>query len=285
MSTPSIRFLMVVEDPAIAYYVSDHGVDRLFVDLEVLGKQDRQGHVASWKSSTTLADAKAIRQAAPEADLLVRVNPINEGSEAEIDAVCEFGADAVMLPMFRHIAELEAFSEFVAGRAQRVALFETLASLDLVGVGAARKLFDEAHFGLNDLHLERADTFMFEPLAEGLLEEPCARLREHAIPFGIGGLARAREGILSPEFLLGEHVRLGSTAAILSRTFHRSAESVEELENEMDFCGEVAKLRTLYDEFLRGGEAKLETNRQMTVDRVNDVVRLIETKRAKEEDC
>ena len=35
--------------------------------------------------------------------------------------------------------------------------------------------------------------------------------------------------LLSPEFILGEHVRLGSSVAILSRAFHNNADSVDKL--------------------------------------------------------
>lgn len=40
-----------------------------------------------------------------------------------------------------------------------------------------------------------------------------------SIPFGFGGIARIGEGDLPSDYILGEHVRLGSTSVILSRTF------------------------------------------------------------------
>lgn len=273
-------FLMVVEDPQIGRFVSEHGVDRVFVDLEVHGKHERQKGLASWKSRSTLNDVREIRSAAPNANLLVRVNPIHEQSAEEIDHVIAAGADRIMLPMFRTIEELAQFHALVAGRAIIVPLFETVESLSVISEAASRGLIDEAHIGLNDLHLDRGDVFMFQPLSDGTLEEPCAVLRKHRIPFGIGGLARAGEGIVSPDFLLGEHVRLGSSAAILSRTFHRSAESVEQLASTMDFAGEVEKLRELYRNFQSASEIDLEENRIMTADRVRDVVHLIKAKKS-----
>lgn len=272
-------FLMVVEDPRIARFVSEHGVDRVFVDLEIHGKHERQKDLASWKSRSTLDDVHEIRSAVPDANLLVRVNPIHEDSPGEIDQVVAAGADRIMLPMFRTIDEVARFHALVAGRAITVPLFETVESLSIISEAASRGLLDEAHIGLNDLHLDRGDVFMFQPLVDGTLEEPCAVLRKHRIPFGIGGLARAGEGIVSPDFLLGEHVRLGSSAAILSRTFHRSAENVEQLASDMDFAGEVEKLRQLYRNFRSASESELAENRIMTADRVRDVVHLIEAKK------
>ena len=131
------------------------------------------------------------------------------------------------------------------------------------------------HIGLNDLHLDLKMQFMFQPLALGMLEDAAAAMREKGVRFGIGGVARAREGIVSPDYLLGEHVRLGSTGAILSRTFHRGAETLEALQAEMDFKAEIGKLQSIYAGFLKMGPAALEANRLETINRINDVVSLI----------
>ena len=66
------------------------------------------------------------------------------------------------------------------------------------------------------------------------------------MPFGIGGIARVGEGMLPAELLLAEHVRLGSTGAIISRTFHRQAGSVQAIEAQMDFGAELIKLQQAY---------------------------------------
>ena len=61
---------------------------------------------------------------------MVRVNPLNPDSAAEVDAVLAQGADLLMLPMFTRADELRAFSALVAGRAPIVALLETAGALD-----------------------------------------------------------------------------------------------------------------------------------------------------------
>jgi hypothetical protein len=106
---------------------------------------------------------------------------------------------------------------------------------------------DEVLIGLNDLHLEMGCRFMFEPLVSGHVERMTETLKKAGIPFGIGGLARVGEGMLPAEMLLSEHARLGSTCAILSRTFHRQAGSVEEIQAQMNFADEVQKLRMAYE--------------------------------------
>lgn len=274
-----MRFIMAVGDPDIARHVAPAGVDP-FVDLEVMGKAQRQGHLTTWKSSQTATDVSRIREALPDAHLVVRINPLHEGSPAEIDDVIARGADSVMLPMFHDIDTLARFVELLRDRARPLPLFETAASVRAIPDMLSRLDLERIHIGLNDLHLDLGRDFLFEPLADGYLEAPAAALRERGVAFGIGGIARAREGIVSPEYLLGEHVRLGSDMAILSQTFHRNAADLAELEASMDFAAEVGRLRAIYDGFARADADELEHNRVQTHDRIRDVVALMRRKRA-----
>jgi 2-keto-3-deoxy-L-rhamnonate aldolase RhmA len=273
-----MQFLMIVNDSEIAQFVTKNGVDRLFVDLEYMGKDVRQKGLDTWKSRQTSADVSRLREAVPDAHLLVRVNPPHDRSAAEVDDVIARGADSVMLPMFNTADDLARFLDQLGGRAEAVPLVETKSSLDALPEIAAKIPLTRLHIGLNDLHLDMGLTFMFQPIGDGILDVGCAALREANIALGIGGLARAREGIVSPEFLLGEHVRLGSDATILSRTFHRGSETLDALQNEMDFAAEVAALRSIYADFKASDAAALDQNRVLTRNRINDVVRLIKNK-------
>lgn len=274
-----MKFLMIVNDPQIARHICAVEGVFPFVDLEYLGKAERQGHVDSWKSNQSTTDVTRIREAVPDADLVVRINPLHDGTAAELDDIVARGADRVMLPMFHTREELSRFFDLLDGRADALPLFETAAAVRAIPEIVETLPLTGLHIGLNDLHLDLGLDFIFEPLAEGFLEEPTAALRSAGIPFGIGGLARSREGIVSPEFLLGEHVRLGSSATILSRTFHRGAETLEALKREMDFRGEVEKLQAIYRRFLVMDKEGLEQNRLATIDRIEDVVHLIRRKK------
>lgn len=274
-----MKFMMILRDPSIATLAHVEGEVIPFLDLETLGKQDRQGHLDTWKSSHTPADVTAVREAVPDAHLLVRINPLHDGSQAELDDVIARGADSVMLPMFRTRRELGRFTDMLRGRADAWPLFETSDSVRdiesiVAGLGVSR-----VHFGMNDLHLDLGLNFIFEPLANGLLEEPCASLRDLGIGFGIGGVARAGEGELPPEALLGEHVRLGSDAAILSRTFHRGAPDAEAIRNEMDFAAEVGKLRNIVAKFEQGSEQERRANHLATKHRIEEIAARIASTR------
>lgn len=271
-----LDLLMIVDDPEIALYASQNGVSRLFVDLEYMGKDERQKGLDTWKSRQTYADVTKIREAAPEAHLLVRINPLHDGSAAEIDEVVARGAQSVMLPMFQDADTVARFFDMLKDRAIAVPLAETKSGLDAIPQIMEKTPLKALHIGLNDLHLDMGYSFMFQPLADGILDEAAVAMRAGGVTFGIGGVARAREGIVSPDFLLGEHIRLGSTGAILSRSFHRGAKTLAELRDDMDFPGEVAALQEIYQQFQKAGPEEILRNQIETQNRISDVVTLIE---------
>ena len=234
-----IDFLQITNDPVLARRCAALQGMRLFVDLERHGKAERQAGRNTFISTHTLDDVGRMRcaldqalvhaqDAGPKANkahkarLMVRVNPLHPGSAQEVDAVLAQGADWLMLPMFHTPAELHAFSALVAGRAPIVALLETAGALHSIEAWVATPGLCEVFVGLNDLHLELGCRFMFEPLALGLLEPVAAQARARGLRLGFGGLARRDEGLLPGRDVLAEHLRLGSQAVILSRTFHRS---------------------------------------------------------------
>ena len=230
-----LELIQITNDPAFAQRCDALGGFRLFVDLERLGKQERQAGLNTFISTHQLRDVARIRAVSKQAKLMVRVNPLHEGTRAEVDAVLSEGADCLMLPMFATPGELLAFSEIVGGRAPIVPLLETAAALACVDQWAGTPGLQEIYVGLNDLHLSLGQRFMFEPLADGSVERVARLARSHDLRFGFGGIARLDEGMLPGRDVLAEHLRLGSRAVILSRTFHR--------DGAMHFESEIAGLR------------------------------------------
>lgn len=214
-----LDFMFITNDPRVAKAAQDCGVKRVWVDLETLGKEERQKGMNTVKSQHSLSDISLLRPILNQSELLVRVNPINPGSKAEIDEAIQRGADMIMLPMFKTTEEVKKFLGYVDGRVKTTLLFETKESYELQEEILKQGGFDEAHIGLNDMHLSYHLTFMFELLANGLVETMCTKFKEYNIPYGFGGIAKIGEGLLPAERIIAEHYRLGSTRAILSRSF------------------------------------------------------------------
>lgn len=271
--TEWIEWMLITADPEIARHAQDCGVHRIFVDMEVNGKQERQGHLDTHKAAHTLQDARRIREVLDVAELMVRVNPLFDGTPGEVNGAADAGADRLMLPMFTNRDEVQTFRGLVPDDIAITFLAETPAALvrtrDWAGGLGER---EEIHFGLNDLSLGMGLDFLFEPVAADLLADAARFLQSAGIPFGFGGVARINGlDALPAETVLGEHVRLGSTRAILSRAFHGAAESLGELTSTVDLAGELAKLREAEAYWRGAGPESLAANHELLVERTFEI--------------
>lgn len=238
-----IKFILITNDLDLAVFAEECGVERIFVDLERLGKKERQGHLDTLISQHSINDAKEIKSKLKSAKLIVRLNPLNIKSEEEVEAAISAGADYLMLPMFRKIAEVVSFLSFVDGRTGVIPLVETKEAAESLSELVTLSGVSEIYIGLNDLHLDMGLSFMFEPLANGLLDSMVSIVKAAGISFGFGGIARFGEGMIPGEMVLAEHVRLGSESVILSRTFHRKSEDISAFKVNLDLKKELLKLR------------------------------------------
>ena len=224
-----IDLLTITNSPALASACDVLPGMRLFVALERNGKAERQAGRNTFISTHQIGDVGRVKAVLRHARLMVRVNPYDPAqaaaAQAEVDEVIAQGADLIMLPMFTSAAQLRAFAGIVAGRVPLVPLLETAGALACLDDWITTPGIAEVFVGLNDLHLSLGCRFMFEPLLLGHVERVAIAARQHSLRFGFGGIARVNEGLLPGQDVLAEHLRLGSQAVILSRTFNRVDEA------------------------------------------------------------
>ena len=55
-------FYMITNNPSIGEYILRNGVGRIFIDLEKLGKNERQGHLNTWQSDHCFNDILNMRK-------------------------------------------------------------------------------------------------------------------------------------------------------------------------------------------------------------------------------
>jgi 2-keto-3-deoxy-L-rhamnonate aldolase RhmA len=217
-----MKLIYITSDIYEASIANDSNIDYVMVDLEVNGKKERQKGRDTLISNHTLEDVKLIRKVLTSSKLLVRINPIWRNTKEEIDRAVSFGADSVMLPMFRSKGEVEEFLSLVNGRAECQLLLET--STGLEGIDSILELqgISTLHVGLNDLHQELNLDFMFEIFLGEMLQELGKKVNNQGITFGIGGVGRPLASqLVSAELIMKEHGRLGSSQVILSRDFRK----------------------------------------------------------------
>lgn len=240
----SLKFLYITNDPQLALIAEEAGVEYVWVDMEYIGKQNRQGGMNTVQNHHTVQDVANLRRVLSKSRLLVRINPVYTGTEEEIEEVLSAGADAIMLPYFKTAEEVSFFLQCIKGRAESILLFETPDSVEHIEEILALPGITACHIGLNDLHLGYGQKFLFEPLADGVVDKLCAVFRAHGLPYGFGGIARLGAGAVPAEKILPEHIRLGSSMVILSRSFCNPAEMSGYAEMRELFLSETAKLRT-----------------------------------------
>ena len=220
-----LKLMYITNNTDVARIAESAGVDRIFVDMEYIGKNLRQGGMDTVQSHHTVEDVKNIKSILTKAELLVRINPMHEATDEycssadEIEQVIAAGADIIMLPYFKTCKEVSDFLTFVNGRVRTMLLVETPEAVDCIDEIIELPGIDEMYIGLNDLSLGYGMKFMFELLADGTVEKLSLKFKQKNLPYGFGGIAALGKGMLPSEYVIKEHYRLGSTCAILSRSF------------------------------------------------------------------
>ena len=247
----SLQLMYITNKPAVAKIAEASGVDWIFLDMEFIGKDARQGGLDTVQNHHTVQDVKNIKAAVNKAKVLVRVNPIHEAlpsylsSKDEIDASIKAGADILMLPFFKTVEEVRAFIGYVGGRAKTCLLLETAEAAMLIDEILKVPGIDMIHIGLNDLHLSLGLKFMFQLLTDGIVESLANKIKAKGIPFGFGGIARLDTGAVPGKYVLKEHYRLGSSMVIVSRSFCNTDQITDLNEVKQIFITGIAEIRRL----------------------------------------
>ena len=270
----ALSLMYITNNPDVALIGERCGVDRLWVDMEWMGKEERQpGDTV--KSHHTLEDITKLRKVLTKSQLMTRVNPIHDGSKEEIREAIDRGAEVVMLPMWKTVDEAKRFVDYVNGRATVNLLLETKEAWNILNEVVAIPGIDEIYVGLNDLHLSLHKTFMFEMLADGTVDEICGILKTNKIKYGFGGIGRIGGGMLPADHILAEHVRVGSQMVILSRTFCNTNLIHDLDEIHEDFQKGVKDLKEAEKQYLTYSPEQLWDVHQQVKDEVASIVRKI----------
>lgn len=274
-----INLMYITKHPEIAKIAEDAGVDWIFVDMEFIGKDTRQGGLDTVQNHHTAEDVAAVKSAVCKAKVLVRVNPIHEASseyfssEDEINAVIKAGVDIVMLPYFKTIREVDRFIRYVDNRAKICLLVETPEAADLLDTIVEIPGIDMIHIGLNDMHLALKMKFMFQLLADGSVDKWARVIKSKGIMFGFGGLASLDGGIVPGRMILKEHYRLGSRMVIVSRSFCNTEQIRDLDEIRTLFRNGIRDIRILETECRHQSSEYFESNRIATNKAIEEFVK------------
>ena len=229
------------------------GVDRIGLDLETIGKSDRQRGLPTWISNHTWDDLDRLARVVRPGRLFVRLNELNPNSSDEIACAIDAGVAVIMQPNFTRRFEVEEFAQLVDGRAELVPLVERAAATefvrDLPGLGVR-----EIHIGLNDLSIDLGEHNRLAVLAMPIMDAISANAHAAGLRLGLGGLGRAYDQDLPvpSELVYAQHARLGARGALLARSFFRETMTQE------DFCAEIAAVQRRLGEWADASPEALE---------------------------
>lgn len=273
-----LQLMYITNRPEVAKIAEVSGVDRIFIDMEYIGKDLRQGGMNTVQNRHSFSDIENIRSAVSKSKVQVRINPIHNATldycdtEDEVHRAIDSGADILMLPMYKSVKDVERFLTAVDGRVTTLLLAETIESTEIMDEIVKISEVDEVHIGLNDLHLAMGQKFMFQLLADGTVDKLCDVIRPSGKRYGFGGIARLGYGTLPAEKIIMDHYRLGSSMAILSRSFC-NANQIEDIKLIHDlFIDEVNKIREAEQVFAGFDEMEFSMNHQEIITIVNNIV-------------
>ena len=87
-----LKLMYITNNPDVAKIVENSGVDRIFIDMEYIGKDIRQGGMDTVQSHHTPDDVRAIKKVLSKAKTMVRCNPIHDATDkycADIDKLAK----------------------------------------------------------------------------------------------------------------------------------------------------------------------------------------------------
>ena len=274
-----LNLMYITKNPEIARIAEEAGVDWIFVDMEFIGKDCRQGGLDTVQNHHTVEDVANIRAAVTKAKVLVRINPIHDtmddypSSEEEIEAVIQAGADIVMLPYFKTTEEVHRFIGYVGGRAKTCLLVETPEAADLLDQIVEIDGIDMIHIGLNDMHLALKMKFMFQLLTDGSVDKWTRIIAQKGIMYGFGGLASLNGGTVPGRMILKEHYRLRSQMVIVSRAFCNTDNMTDLDKVRSIFNNGIADIRKMENEMNKLSKEDFKNNHKAVCDAVGIIVK------------
>lgn len=247
-----MKTILITGDPVLAAEAEAVGITRVMVDLENIGKKERQASRNTFISAHRKEDIASVRKTVSKCGLIVRINPWHENSSTEVEEAIKGGADVVMLPMITALSQIDAAAQALRGRAKLLPLVETGYSMAYIEAIANHPDVEELYIGLNDLHLSLGLSYLFEPLALGIIDWMAERILKAGKAFGFGGIgAMNGSGELPAEMILAEHARLGSICVILSSRFGKDVRLEDQNNRRERLAQAIATLQEAYKTLLR----------------------------------
>ncbi|MBI2252249.1 MAG: aldolase [Armatimonadetes bacterium] len=259
-----LELMLFTNDLDLACQAEKAGIDRIVIDLENRGKEERQHGYHLECNCHSLDDLKKMRQKV-KIPILCRINAFNDNTKKEIKDVLNLGADIIMLPMFKRTEEVKNFISLVNKKAKTCLLLEDKEAFQ-IAPQIAEMDFDEIYIGLNDLAISFKKKFCYEFLLNGKLDYLRKIFKDKK--FGFGGITVIDKGKPLPaRLILKEMARLNSDMAILRRAFKRDIKGRFLKE-------EVSKIKELSERYLKRSNDDVLKDKKEVQDEIRNILKI-----------
>jgi 2-keto-3-deoxy-L-rhamnonate aldolase RhmA len=217
-----IKLTLLSREPCWIEAAEASGVERIGIDIELIGKKERQPEsLKSRISHHQISDLRIITKYAKKAAPFVRLNPLHDCSRDEINMALDLGARCLMLPFFRRTSDAEQFVDLIAGRAEATLLVETGAAMMRLHELTRIPGISEIMVGMNDLHWDLQLMNPFEVAVSDMLTCVSEQVRSAGLGFGLGGLASpdTRGLPICPDLLIARYAKLRVGSSWIARSF------------------------------------------------------------------
>ena len=142
----ALTLMYITNNPVTAQIAQNAGVDRIWIDMEYIGKDTRQGGMDTVKNHHTIEDIKRLRPVVTKAELMVRVNPLHVASSDycssadEINQSIKAGADVIMLGSLLAGCD-ESPGEFEIFQGRRFKVYRGMGSIAAMECGSKDRYF------------------------------------------------------------------------------------------------------------------------------------------------
>ncbi len=240
------------------------GVGAIIIDLESRGKKQRQAGFDTEINAHTAQDLRSLR-AKTKGPIFCRVSG-PDVSERELNEVVKSGADEIIIPMVRHVTEVERILRLVNDRCRVTVMIETQEAADQANALSVLPI-ERIYVGLNDLHIDRGTDTIFTPLVDGYLDRIRDECRE--VAFGFGGLTLPELGApLAARHLYAEMARLDCSFTFLRRSFYRDVVGKESADEVKGMKSVLCKMQMRAPQAIRDDQQNLHDAFQ-NIDRRN----------------
>lgn len=239
-----LEILLFSHDLEYAAAAMAAGVSAIVVDWENYDKSARQSGWDTEINCGTETDLIGMRQSIA-GTVICRINNQPGQRVHELRRAAELGADEVLLPMVRSVADVEECLAALPSHCSLGILAETAEALQLAEQWAQLPL-SRIYVGLNDLQIDTGRATLFSALCDGMVE---AFRRRYEGAFGFAGVTHPDLGRPVPcRLLLAEMARQSCSFAVARRSFRTDVP-------QADLSRAVHAIRTCYAE-LRQRDAR-----------------------------